>query len=195
MQRAKRSEVIEPKQTDLAPPVRDEATTPAPISEWFKDLETADEAYRVLTDMGYGHDEINVVMSEATRERIKKVPETVVHHDVTPTEEGSTKEVIAGTAAMSAIGAIGGVVAAIGTTILVPGLGLIIAGPMAGIGAGVGALIGSMYGVPISSVGDDEETKFRSEVESGRVLLRVVPHNHTDAEFIRDKWFLLNRSK
>ena len=59
---------------------------------------------------------------------------------------------------------------------------------MAGIGAGVGALIGSMYGVPISSVGDDEETKFRSEVESGRVLLRVVPHNAADAELIRVNW-------
>jgi uncharacterized membrane protein len=188
MQRANKSEAIEPKQTDFVPPVRDEATTPAPISRWFKDLETADEAYRVLTDMGYGHDEINVVMSETTRERIKKVPETVVHHDATPTEEGSTNQVLAGTAAMSAIGAIGGVVAAVGTTILIPGLGLIIAGPMAGIGAGVGALIGSMYGVPISSVGDDEETKFKSEIESGRVLLRVVPHNATDAELIRVNW-------
>ena len=192
MQRAKKSEVIESKQTDFVTPVRDEVTTPAPISRWFKDLETADEAYRILTDMGYGNDEINVVMSETLRERIKKGPETVVHNDATPTEEGSTNQVLAGTAAMSAIGAIGGVVAAVGTTILIPGLGLIIAGPMAGIGAGVGALIGSMYGVPISSVGDDEETKFKSEVESGRVLLRVVPHNATDAELIRVKWDHLN---
>jgi hypothetical protein len=188
MQRAKQSEVNDPKQPDFAPPVRDEDKTVAPIRRWFNDLETADKAYRFLTGLGYKHEEINVVMSEATRDRLKTVPQTVVHHDAAPTEEGSSNQLLAGTAAMSAIGAIGGVVAAVGTTILIPGLGLIIAGPMAGIGAGIGALIGSMYGVPISSVGEDEETKFKTEVSSGRVLLSVIPHNAAQGEMILDQW-------
>jgi uncharacterized membrane protein len=188
MQRAKKSEVIEPTQLDSVTPVPDEVKTPEPVRRWFKDLESADKAYRVLTDLGYGHDEVNVIMSEATRERLKTEPHTVVHNDVTPSEEGSTDQVLAGAGAGSALGAIGGVIAAVGTTLLIPGLGLIIAGPMAGIGAGIGALIGSLYGVPINSVGDDEETQFKTEVNSGRVLLRVIPHNVADGEVIRQKW-------
>lgn len=170
----------------------------APVSRWFDDAELADKAYRALLDIGYDRDEINVVMSSETRERLKKRAEeraeqgTVRGEGVegtgAETEEEATQNVFSGVKTMSAIGAIGGAIAGIGASIILPGVGLIIIGPLAGLGAGLGALLGNIYGIPLDLVGQEEEKRFTSEIEAGRVLLSVTPHSVEDAERIGREW-------
>ena len=123
------------------------------VTGLYSTPETASKAYQDLTTRhGYKSDDINVLMTDDTRKR---------HFgDVTPgTElEGGTKAA----EGMGVGGAIGGGVGAaiaalfaVGTSIVIPGLGLVVAGPIAaalagaGAGAATGGLIGALVGAGI----------------------------------------------
>jgi uncharacterized protein YjbJ (UPF0337 family) len=115
--------------------------------------EAATRAYEGLTTKhGYRSDDIDVLMSNETRTR---------HFgDVTPGAElsGGTKAAEGlgkGSAIGGGIGAALAAIFAVGTTVVVPGLGLVVAGPiaaaLAGAGAGgaTGGLIGALIGAGI----------------------------------------------
>lgn len=123
------------------------------VTGLYSSPEAAGRAYEDLTTRhGYKSNDINVLMSDDTRKR---------HYgDVTPgTElEGGTKAA----EGMGMGGAIGGGVGAtiaalfaVGTSIAIPGLGLVVAGPIAaalagaGAGAATGGLIGALVGAGI----------------------------------------------
>jgi hypothetical protein len=111
----------------------------------FRDRDSTERAYRSLRDRGYTDDEINVMMSDATRDKFYK--------DDPNTELGSKalEGAGAGGAIGGTLGAIIGGIAAIGTNVLLPGLGLVVAGPIAAalIGAGAGGLTGGLVGALI----------------------------------------------
>src|SRR6185295_8605877 len=118
------------------------------VTGMFNDRESAERAYNSIESRGYGKDDVNVIMSDETRKKH--------FHDVKhPTEFGSKAMEGAGTggAIGGAIGGIVGAVAAIGTSLLIPGLGLIIAGPLAAglAGAGAGSITGGLIGALIGS--------------------------------------------
>src|SRR5688500_2856496 len=99
------------------------ASRSAMMTGMFKDRESAERAYNSLHARGYSKDDINLMMSEDTRKRHFSDKESAT------TEFGS--KALEGTGAGSAIGgtlgAIVGAIAAIGTTIAIPGLGLLVA--------------------------------------------------------------------
>src|SRR5437763_1648586 len=87
----------------------------------FNDRESAERAYAALRDRGYSPDEINIIMSEDTRKR---------HFtDRTDSEVGNKalEGLGTGSAIGGGLGAVAGIVAAVGTSLLIPGLGLIVA--------------------------------------------------------------------
>ena len=79
----------------------------------------------------------------------------------------------------------------VGTSIAIPGLGLVIAGPiaaaLAGAGAGgaagglLGALIG--YGIPEERVKDYDEG-----IRKGGILMGVRPRSEDDATYFENEW-------
>ena len=94
-------------------------------------------------------------------------------------------------AAHGTIGAIAGVVAAIGTTLVIPGLGILIAGPIvAGIaGAGAGGIAGGVIGALVGSGIPEERAKlYESGIENGNVVLGVNPRNEEDAKYFEENW-------
>ena len=114
----------------------------------FNDRESAESAYQALSSRGYREKDINVVMSDDTRKKHFSGP------GATETELGNKAAEGAGVG-----GAVGGTVvgiaaavAAIGSNLVIPGLGLVVAGPLAaglagaGAGAGAGGLIGALVG-------------------------------------------------
>ena len=155
----------------------DETVTPRSnyVTSLYDSPESANRAYQELTSThGYGADDIDVLMTDETRQR---------HFgDVKPgTELSSGSKAAKGFGAGSAIG--GGVGAAlatifaVGTSVVVPGLGLVVAGPiaaaLAGAGAGgatggvIGALIGA--GIPEERAGTTSAASSRAAFCSGRV--------------------------
>ncbi|MBT2303797.1 hypothetical protein J7E70_25465 [Variovorax paradoxus] len=95
-------------------------------------------------------------------------------------------------------GAIGGTVgatiaavAALGTNLVLPGLGLVIAGPLAAAAAGAGAgaasggLIGALIGwnIPEERVKDYEEG-----IKKGGILMGLRAKNDEDAAHLEEQW-------
>lgn len=173
-----------------------------PVIGAFEAPNAANEAFEAVLKLGYDHSDITVVMSEATRllftasspvtdptiaANIETADDSLTKEDKQETAE--SKKVLAGAGGMSAIGAVGGALAGLSVNLIAPGVGLLIAGPLAGLGAGFGALIGSIYGVPAVELDNRERIEeFEAEMKAGKVILHVVPRTLEDDALIRTEW-------
>jgi hypothetical protein len=121
-------------------------------------------------------------MSEETRNKHFAV-------DNRETELGTNapKGAARGAAIGGTVGATLAAIVAIGTTLALPGLGLLIAGPIAaaGAGAGAGGLIGALVGAGIP----EERVKHYEEgIKKGGILIGVTPRTPEDAEYFEQDW-------
>ncbi len=157
----------------------------------FRDRESAENAYRSLSERGYEKDDVNVVMSDDTRKK---------HFgDGDDSELGS--KALEGLGAGAAIGGtVGGLlaaIAAIGTSIAIPGLGLVVAGPLAAAlaGAGAGGLTGGLVGSLIGAGIPEEHAKHYEEgVRNGGIYMGVNSRTDEDAEYFENQ-FRTNRGE
>ncbi|AYO58878.1 hypothetical protein CO230_05420 [Chryseobacterium sp. 6424] len=157
------------------------------VSRVFKTREEADSAYEDLHSRGYSKDDINVMMSDETRNRYFGEN----NHD---SELGDKVAENAGKGSLigGGIGAVVGAVAAIGSNVLLPGLGLVIAGPLAaglagaGVGAATGGLVGALTG---AGVPEDEAKVYESEIKNGGIYMGYKPRNEDDARYSYSKWY------
>jgi hypothetical protein len=151
----------------------------------FRDHAHSQRAFDWLTSRGYTSDEINVMMSDETRTRYfgtgtRKEEKANVG---SLAEEGMG----VGGAIGTVIGATLGAVAAIGTNLVIPGLGLVIAGPIAaalagaGAGAATGGIIGGLIGLGLP---ESNAQAFENALKEGGVVLGVRPHKD-DADNIK----------
>ena len=158
------------------------------VTALFNDRQSAECAYNAITTRGYDKDDVNLMMSDETRE--KYYSSDSVEGD---TELGSKALEGSGVGAGigGTVGAIIGAIAAIGTSVVLPGLGLIIAGPLAGalVGAGAGGLTGGLIGALVGS-GIPEETakEYETGIKSGGTVLGISPRSSEDAAFFQREW-------
>jgi hypothetical protein len=154
------------------------------LTGMFSDRESTENAYKTLQERGYTKDEINLVMSDETRKNHFSKDETEVG---TKAMEGAgTGSAIGGT-----VGTIVGVFAAIGTSLIIPGLGLVIAGPIAAglAGAGAGGLTGGLIGALVGSgISEERARLYESGVKDDKVVMGVHPRNEEDAEHFQTEW-------
>jgi hypothetical protein len=156
------------------------------VTGLFRDRPSAEQAYQVLEDRGFLHDDISVMMLDETRKK---------HYGFTPMETEHGNKAIKGAGVGGAIGGTVGAalaaIAAAGASIALPGLGLIIAGPiaaaLAGAGAGgaTGGLIGALVG---SGVPEDRVKMHEMGIRDGGILLGVHARTEAEAEFIEELW-------
>ena len=74
---------------------------------------------------------------------------------------------------------------------LIPGLGLVIAGPIAAglAGAGAGGIAGGVIGALIGSGIPEEHAKvYESGIKDGGIVMGVKPRNDEDAKYFEDNW-------
>src|SRR6185503_16170705 len=89
------------------------------------------------------------------------------------------------------VGAVAAAVAAVGTTLAVPGLGLLVAGPIAAelAGAGAGAASGGIVGALVGWSLPEERVKHYEEgVKKGGILIGVHPRDEADATYVANTW-------
>ncbi|MBK1711328.1 hypothetical protein [Rubrivivax gelatinosus] len=162
-------------------------TEPKVLTGLFRDREAAEAAYQGVVDRGYGRDDVNLVMSDETRQR------HFTNADAPQTEMGTKAAEGAGIGAGigGTVGAVAAAVAAIGTTLALPGLGLVIAGPLAAglAGAGAGGAAGSLLGALIGWGIPEERVKaYESGIREGGILMGVRPRNDEDAAWFEQNW-------
>lgn len=151
----------------------------------FRDRSGAERAYDSLVRDGYTKDEINVIMSDDTRK--KHFSETTITTDLgTKAAEGG----LAGATLGGTIGAVAGVVAVAGT-LAIPGLGLVLAGPLAAglAGLGAGAAAGGLLGALIGAGIPEERAKvYQTEIENGGIVVGVRPRSAEDTARFEKEW-------
>jgi hypothetical protein len=160
------------------------ATKQAMVTAVFRDRTHAQEAFDWLHSRGYTADEINVLMSDATRARYFPTSSNEPqYHTTSQAAEGLG----IGGAIGTAIGAGLAAVAAIGTSLALPGIGVIIAGPLAAAfaGGGAGAVAGGIIGWLVGlGVAEPNARAYEEALRQGGVILGVVPHTSDDANDI-----------
>ena len=163
------------------------------LTGMFRDRESAERAYNSAISRGYTKDDVNLLMSDKTRDEWYGDDAA----DYTDDELGSKalEGAGAGSAIGGTLGAIIGGIAAIGTNVLIPGLGLIVAGPLAAAltGAGAGGLTGGLVGALIGSGIPEERAKVYDEgIKSGGTVMGLTPRSDEDAEYFENEWRTYN---
>ena len=150
----------------------------------FRDRESAEGAYRSLNSRGYGKDDVNLLMSDDTRKKYFTDADSELG---TKAWEGAGK----GAAIGGGVGATLAAIAAIGTTLALPGLGLLIAGPIAAAlaGAGTGALTGGLIGALVGHGIPEEHAKhYEKGIREGGIVMGVNPRTPEDADYFENEW-------
>ncbi len=142
------------------------------VTGLFRDRESAERAYDTLHSRGYGRDDVNVLMSDDTRKKY--------FSDGKDTELGSKalEGAGVGSAIGGTVGAVLAAIAAIGTSVILPGLGLIVAGPIAAglAGAGAGGLTGGLVGALVGSgIPEDRAREYERGIKEGGIVMGVNP--------------------
>ncbi len=154
----------------------------------FKDRPSAERAYNRLYERGFSEDEINIMMSDETRKRYfdkNKDNETTFGNKAM---EGAG----AGSAIGGTIGATVGIIAALGSSIIIPGLGVVVAGPLAAglAGAGAGGLTGGVVGALIGSgLPKERAKKYEQDIKDGKIVMGVHPRNEEEASYLEEDWY------
>jgi hypothetical protein len=154
----------------------------------FSDLSSAERAYDRLRERGYSDDEISIIMSE---DSLKKY-----FHDDKDKEKSkfgnkTMEGVGTGSAIGGTVGAAVGIVAAIGTSVVIPGLGFVVAGPIAAglAGAGAGGLAGGIVGALVGAgIPKERAEKYERGINEGNIVIGVQLHNNDDALYLEEEW-------
>src|SRR5690349_21926980 len=148
----------------------------------FRNREDAEQAFNSLIKRGYDQKDIILLMSDKTHKTHFKDRDNDTALGNKAAEKAGIGSAIGGTA-----GAVIGAIAAIGTTIALPGLGLVIAGPIvAGLtGAGAGSLAGGLIGGLVGSGIPKEHAEiYEDSIKQGGIVVGVVPKSAQDREAI-----------
>ncbi|HEX8475692.1 MAG TPA: CsbD family protein [Pyrinomonadaceae bacterium] len=156
------------------------------VTGLFKDRESAEGAYRTLSERGYSKDDVNLVMSDETRDKHFKNSGDTSELGDKALEGAGVGSAIGGT-----VGAVLAAIAAIGTTVALPGLGLLVAGPIAAglAGAGAGGLTGGLVGALVGSgIPEDRAKQYDEGIRGGGIMMGVNARADEDAEYFEREW-------
>ncbi|MBV9210751.1 MAG: hypothetical protein JOZ52_08990 [Acidobacteria bacterium] len=145
------------------------------VTGLFKTRVAAEAAVDAIIKRGYRREDISVLMSDATKSKEFAV-ETRTH-----AADGAG----IGGAVGGAVGAALAAIAAVGTSIALPGIGLIIAGPIAAAlaGAGAGGATGGIIGALIGAGIPEHRAKvYDAGLRGGGILLGVEANTNDDAD-------------
>lgn len=155
------------------------------LTGMFRDRDSADRAYNSALSRGYSKDDVNLMMSDQTRDS------WFADGDDSALGSKAMEGAGTGSAIGGTLGAVIGGIAAIGTNVLLPGLGLVVAGPLlaALAGAGAGGLTGGLVGALIGSGIPEEHAKqYEEGIKNGGAVMGITPRNDEDADYFESEF-------
>lgn len=155
----------------------------------FDDRAKADGCFNELMALGVPEASITVMMSDQTRARYYSVDT-----ETKGTKAGNmaTEGAGVGGAIGTAVGATIAAIAAVGTSVILPGVGLVIAGPLATAfaalaGGSAGALAGGLLGALVGTgMTEQNAAVYNEALLSGGVVIAVSPFDSAEARKIED---------
>lgn len=162
------------------------------VTALFRNADAAERGYQAASALGYEDADINVVISDATRERL--LSERGAQHpnlssNAAESGDKPAKGADLGGPTGGTLGTIAPVLAAVGSAVLIPGL--VFAGPIAialtaaGAVGVAGGLIGALkdWGIPQDRVRD-----YETAVRDGSILIGVKARSDEDAQRLEQQW-------
>jgi len=152
---------------------------PKLVTGLFKNRLAAEAAVDAIMKRGYTRDDISVMMSDATHSK-EFVLQTRTH-----AADGAG----IGAAVGGAVGAVLATIVAVASTIVVPGLNLIIAGPIAAAlaGAGAGGATGGIIGALVGAGIPEYRAKvYEAGLRGGGILLGVEARTDEEVDKLED---------
>ena len=158
------------------------------VTGLFRDRESAERAYETVSARGYGRDDVDLLMSDETRKThfSGDGSEATSELGSKAAEGAGIGGAIGGT-----VGAIAAALAAVGTSIAIPGLGLIVAGPVAAAlaGAGAGGLTGGLVGALVGwGIPEERVRRYETGIKEGGIVMGVKPRSEADATHFESEW-------
>jgi len=160
------------------------------VTALFRSPDAAERAYRAALALGYKDEDVNVVSSDATRDRLlADARHPKLSSNAAESKEQPTKGADLGGPTGGTFGTIAPILAAVGAAVLVPGL--VFAGPIAIALTAAGAvglandLIGALkdWGIPQERVNE-----YETAVRNGAILIGVKARSDEDAQRLEQKW-------
>ncbi|HEV3470882.1 MAG TPA: hypothetical protein VG148_16280 [Pyrinomonadaceae bacterium] len=141
----------------------------------FKTRVAAEAAVDAIIKRGYTRDDISVLMSDATKSKEFAIE----------TGSRAADGLGIGAAVGGGVGAVLAAIAAVGTNILLPGLGLVVAGPLAAAlaGAGAGGAAGGLIGALVGAGIPEHRAKvYDASLRAGGILIGVEAKTDEEAD-------------
>ncbi len=164
----------------------------AMVTALFKDAHGVERAYDVALGRGYGRNDINLVMSEETRQRhfnVDQVETDLADKAAESTEKKHPAASKLGGPTGGTAATIAPALAAIGSAALLPGL--VLAGPIAialaagGAVAIAGGLITALtdWGIPHRRL-----EEYEAQIRQGGILIGVKARDDADTSYLQHEW-------
>ena len=152
------------------------------VTGLYNSPEQAGRAYEDLTTRhGYKAEDISVLMSDESRKRY--FGDAKPGHEFEPATKAAEGAGVGGGIGMG-IGAALGALLAVGTTIAIPGLGVVVAGPIAAVlaGAGAGGATGGLLGALVGAgIPEDRAKEYERGISSGGIVIGTRPRDDSHA--------------
>src|SRR6266576_5351703 len=148
---------------------------PKLVTGLFNNRVAAESAVDAILKRGYTRDDISVLMSDSTRNK----------EFALQTRSHAADGAGVGGALGGVVGAVLATIVAVGSTIVLPGLNLVIAGPVAAAlaGAGAGAATGGVIGALIGAgIPEYRAEVYDAELRGGGILLGVEARSDDEVE-------------
>jgi hypothetical protein len=160
----------------------------------FRNRRDAECAFDAALARGFEATKINLVMSDETRTRSFPADRPADTELADKAAEGAPDESgggLLGGPVGGTVGTIAPVVAAVGVATLLPGLGLVLAGPIAAAvtAAGAVAVAGGLMGAVANwGIPKDRIEEFEAAIRDGDILIGVTPRTTEEATEIERLW-------
>jgi hypothetical protein len=154
-------------------------TKPKLVTGLFKSKVAAEAAVDAVMKRGFTRDDISVLMSDATRNK-EFALQTRTH---------AADGLGIGSAVGGTIGAVLAAIAAVGTTLFLPGINLVIAGPIAAAlaGAGAGGATGGLIGALIGAGIPEYRAKvYEAGIRGGGILIGVEARSDDEVDGLEE---------
>ena len=149
------------------------------VTGLFKNKVAAEAAVDALLKRGFTRDDLSVLMSDETRSK----------HFALQSRTHAADGLGIGAVTGGAVGAVLAAIAAVGSTLFLPGLNLVIAGPIAAAlaGAGAGGATGGLIGALIGAGIPEYRAKvYEAGLKGGGILIGVEAQTDEEVDRISD---------
>ena len=149
------------------------------VTAVFKTRVAAEAAVDAILKRGYTRDDISVLMSDSTKSKEFAI-ETRTH---------AADGLGYGAAVGGTVGAVAAALIAVGTNVVLPGLGLVVAGPLAAAlaGAGAGGAAGGLIGALVGAGIPEHRAKvYDASLRAGGILIGVEAKADDEANAIEE---------